>query len=194
MLKFVNITGKKESKLVNDVVVIGAPTSGQFKLTPATADLLQLTDGDSVLTVIHPDDRNRVFIAKGISGVPMLDADGEPMVDKRGRVIFEENTQFGALLSESVKGSGMLQFAAATAWNASGCDVDNNTVFTLGEGEEGEVETGNKNDEGEFETHTTVFYELILKEKKEKSRKSKSDDVSETQEVEFEEGEEEEEV
>lgn len=194
MLQFINITGKKENKLTNEEVIIGSPTLGQFKVTPATANKLEIQDGDSIVVVQHPQDRNRVFIAKGITGVPDTDENGEVVVDKRNRVVFKDNSQFGALVSPAAKGSPMLSFAASTAWTNVGCDAEHNTVFTLSEGQEGEVPTNVLDEEGNEVTLSTVFYELILKEKKAKSRRGSSEDEDDEdiQDVEFEEGQEEE--
>ena len=167
MLQFINITGKKETKGFNDEVVIACPTPGDFRITPLVQAKLGLKDGDNALTVIHPEDSSRVFIAKGITGIPVSDENGL-VKDGRGRSIFEEGSEFGAILRPAAEGSQLLKLTASAAWQAIGGSADKNKHFSLAEGVEGTIPTGKGN-----EMHTTTFYELIFKSETNKMARKK---------------------
>ncbi len=163
MKSFINITGKKEGKTYKEAVILLSPTTGEFRITPMIASQLGLTDGDSALVVIDPDNKDQVYIAKGIRGVLATDENGESIKDTRNRDTYVENSQFGAIIREVKEGSNLLKLTAAAAWNTLGGNDQEAQEFTLGEGEEGQVPTGN----GE-ELHTTVFYPLVFKSKRAK--------------------------
>lgn len=174
---FTNITGKKETKGFNEEVVIASPTVGDFKLSPLAQKKLAVEDGDSILILTHPEDTTRVFIAKGVAGVPMRDEEGVIMKDGRGRVIYEEDTQFGAVLRPASEGSSNLKFTGAAGWHAAGGSEEHNTFFTLGEAIQAGVPTGRKDEKGDDEIHEANFFELIFKERKEKARRKDSGDT-----------------
>jgi hypothetical protein len=175
MLNFVNITGKKEVKGFNEEVVIVCPTPGEFRLTPLVQKLLDVKDGDNGLTLLHPEDASRVFLAKGIAGTPIIDADGNVLKDNRGRNKFVEGTEFGAIL-RNPEGTPMLKLTAAAAWQAIGGDKMKNKVFSLAEPITGTVPTGQKDSQGNDILHTTEFFELIFKSETDKAvRKAKAD-------------------
>ncbi len=172
---FTNITGKKETKGYNEPIVICCPTPGEFRITPLAQKMLDLKDGDFGLLLVHPDDNTRVYLAKGIAGVPTRDGDGNLVKDGRGRHVYEEGTGFGAVVRTASEGSMNLKLTGAAGWNAAGGDVNKNQLFTLGEGEEGGVLTGETDPTGEKVVHTTMFYELIFKSSKDKSVRVKSE-------------------
>jgi hypothetical protein len=163
MKSFINITGKKEGKTYNEAVILVSPTAGEFRITPLIAKQLELADGDSALVVIDPDNTSQVYIAKGIKGELALGEDGNPVKDSRNRNTYVEGSQFGAIIREVKPGSSLLKLTAAAAWQAIGGDENFSQEFTLGEGEEGQVPTGKKD-----ELHTTTFYPLVFKAKKDK--------------------------
>lgn len=172
MKSFINITGKKEGKTYKEAVILLSPTTGEFRITPLVASKLELTDGDSALVVIDPDDKSQVYIAKGIRGQLALDEEGNPIKDTRNRDTYVENSQFGAIIREVKEGSSLLKLTAAAAWNTLGGNDQEAQEFTLGEGEEGQVPTGN----GE-ELHTTIFYPLVFKSKRNKIVRTKAEGI-----------------
>ena len=184
MLNFVNITGKKEVKGFNEEVVIVCPTPGVFKLTPLVQKALDVADGDNALTLLHPEDTSRVFIAKGITGTPIVDEEGNVIKDGRGRSTFVEGSDFGAVLRTSSPGSVLLNLTAAAAWQAIGGDADKNKQFSLGEPVQGTVSTGRKDEDGNEILHTTQFFELIFKSSTDKLRREKGEASASTDEVE----------
>lgn len=192
MFLFKNITGKKEGKVYTEPVVKVCPTPGEFRLTPVAQKVLDLQDGDFALISVHPEDNSRVFLAKGITGVPVRDENGVIQKDGRGRTVYEENTGFGAVVRIASEGSSDLKLTGAAGWNAIGGDIGFNKLYTLGEGMEAGIPTGKDDEKGDPEIHVTMFYELIFKEQKVKSaRKGKDgddeddeDDTPTTQELE----------
>ncbi len=176
MKSFINITGKKEGKVYKEAVILVSPTVGEFRITPLVAKKLELVDGDSALVVIDPDNKEQVYIAKGIRGVLATNEVGAVIKDTRNRDTYEDGTQFGAIIREVKEGSTLLKLTAAAAWNALGGNENEAQEFTLGEGEEGQVPTGN----GE-ELHTTIFYPLVFKSKRNKILRTKGEDKGETE-------------
>lgn len=168
---FTNITGKKETKGFHEELVIATPTLGDFRLTPLAQKKLDVQDGDSILILTHPEDAERVFIAKGVAGKPMRNENGVIMKDGRGRVVYEEGSQFGAVLRPASEGNPLLKFTGAAGWNAAKGSEDHNTYFTLSEGVEAGVPTGGTDEKGDPEIHEAVFFELIFKERKVKAQR-----------------------
>ncbi len=168
---FTNITGKKETRGFHEALVIATPTVGDFKITPLAQKQLDIVDGDSVVLLTHPEDNSRVFLAKGIRGEEVRDADGKISKDGRGRTIYVENTGFGAVARPASEGSVNLKITGAAAWNAVKGNADMNKHFSLAEPIEGQVLTGRKDDNGDPEVHTTQFFELTFVREKEKSKR-----------------------
>lgn len=193
MLKFTNITGKKEVKGFTEEVIIASPTPGSFKITPLAAKKLGVKDGSFAVIVTGEDEAGNAvaYIGKGLDGVPLLNEDGSHKKNDAGRVLFEENTASGAIVRQASAGSPLLNVTAAMAWQVAGADADNNTYFKLGEGVEGETKSGNVDENGEQIMITTTFFPLVLDRKEPKGvRKVKSTDA-EGNEVETEVSEEE---
>lgn len=184
IMLFTNITGKKETKGFNESLVIATPTLGDFRLTPLAQRQLGVQDGDSILILTHPEDSSRVFVAKGVAGVPMRDENDVIVKDGRGRVVYEEDSQFGAVLRPASEGSVNLKFTGAAGWNAVNGSTEHNTFFTLGEPVEAGVPTGKEDAKGDAEIHETVFYELIFKERKAKAQRKAGEGVDASEEEE----------
>lgn len=183
---FTNITGKKETKGYNEALVIACPTVGEFRITPMAQKQLDLKDGDAILINVHPEDTSRVFLAKGIAGVPVRDENGVIQKDGRGRTVYEEGSALGAVVRTASEGSVNLKFTGAAGWNALNGETSKNKFYTLGEAVEGGIETGRLTETGDKEIHETSFYELIFKEEKAKSeRKSADADADEDDADEF---------
>ena len=183
---FQNITGKKETKGFNEALIIACPTPGEFRITPMAADILNLADGDSGIVVIDPENKSQVYIAKGLTGVPVRDENGVIQKDDRGRVIYEEDSQFGAVIRTASEGSVLLKLTAAAAWNAVGGDKDFNKEFTLGEPIQGEVPMdGRKDEKGDPLLHSALFYPLEFKEARKKMNKKAKGEAGEGVETEI---------
>jgi hypothetical protein len=172
---FTNITGKKETKGYNEALVIACPTVGEFRITPLAQKTLDLKDGDAILINVHPEDTSRVFLAKGIAGVPVRDENGAIQKDGRGRTVYAEGSALGAVVRTASEGSVNLKFTGAAGWNALGAETSKNKFYTLSEGIEGGIETGNVDEKGDKEVYETVFFELIFKEEKAKSERKSGD-------------------
>lgn len=172
---FTNITGKKETKGYNEALVIACPTVGEFRITPLAQKQLDLKDGDAILINVHPEDTSRVFLAKGIAGVPVRDENDVIQKDGRGRTIYEEGSALGAVVRTASEGSVNLKFTGAAGWNALGGDSAKNKFYTLGEPIEGGIETGRETATGDKEVYNTLFFELIFKEEKAKSERKSGD-------------------
>lgn len=168
---FTNITGKKETRGFHEALVLATPTVGDFKVTPLAQKQLDIVDGDSVVLLTHPEDNTRVFLAKGIRGEEVRNEDGSIQKDGRGRTVYVENSGFGAVARPASEGSVNLKITGAAAWNAVKGNSEVNKHFTLAEPFEGQVATGRKDEKGDAEIHTAMFFELIFKEEKAKSRK-----------------------
>ena len=168
---FTNITGKKETKGYNEALVIACPTVGEFRLTPLAQKQLDLKDGDAILINVHPEDTSRVFLAKGIAGVPVRDENGVIQKDGRGRTVYEEGSALGAVVRTASEGSVNLKFTGAAGWNALGAETSKNKFYTLAEPIEGGIETGRETETGDKEIYTTNFFELIFKEEKVKAER-----------------------
>lgn len=166
---FQNITGKKETKGFTEPVVIVCPTPGEFRLTPLVQKQLDIKDGDFGLIVLDPNDSSKVYIAKGVAGIPVRDEEGNLIKDGRGRYTYEEGSGFGATLRTASEGSLNLKLTGAAGWNAVGGNTEQNQLFLLGEGVEGAVPTGAKDAAGEDVLHSTVFYPLVFKSAKQKA-------------------------
>lgn len=180
---FTNITGKKETKGYNEALVIACPTVGEFRITPMAQKQLDLKDGDAILINVHPEDTSRVFLAKGIAGVPVRDENGVIQKDGRGRTVYEEGSALGAVVRTASEGSINLKFTGAAGWNALNGETSKNKFYTLGEAIEGGIETGRLTETGDKEIHETSFYELIFKEEKAKSERKSADADADEEEV-----------
>lgn len=172
---FTNITGKKETKGFNEALVIACPTPGEFRITPMAAAQLGIKDGDSGLILLHPEDNTRVFLAKGRTGEVQRDENGAIVKDKRGRTVYVEGSQFGAVVRTASEGSVLLKLTGAAGWNAVGGNEEMNKEFTLAEGVEGGVPTGEKDANGDDVIHTTTFFELIFKAERPKMKRVKGE-------------------
>ena len=173
MLQFKNITGKKESKSFTHPVIIANSTKGEWRIAPPIQELLDLKDGDFAVMVEHPDDPKRVFIGKGVRGVAVIDeATGKQAVDGRGRLKYEDNTCFGAVVRPASEGSSMFKLTVASAWNKLSGNEETNDYFTLSEGQEAEVPSDILDENGDPTMHKTMFYELIFKESKAKAKRT----------------------
>jgi hypothetical protein len=169
MLVFKNITGKKEAKTFNHEVVMAVTTKGEFRLTPKVQQKLDIRENDSIVVLTTEDPETRkvsVYLAKGLKGEPQLDENGKEVRDGRGRVVYKENTGFGALTRPASEGSSLFKLTAAGAWNILSGKSDSVEYFTLGEGIPVSLETELKNEAGETVMCETVAYELIFKESK----------------------------
>ena len=169
---FKNITGKKEGKTFNEPVVFASPTTGEFRITPKVQKILDIEDGDFMLTVVGPKDEqgnDTVFIGKGRKGVQLVDENGEPLRNKIGKFLYEEGTGFGAVARKSSERSPLLKFSGSAGWHALGCDNDSTSTYTLGEPIEGQTETGNGD-----ELFDGIFYQLVFKGKKAKVQRATS--------------------
>lgn len=202
MLVFKNITGKKEAKTFNHEVVMAVTTKGEFRLTPKVQQKLDVRENDSIVVLTTEDPETRkvsVYLAKGLKGEPQLDENGKEVRDGRGRVVYKENTGFGALTRPASEGSSLFKLTAAGAWNILSGKSDSVEYFTLGEGIPTSLETDLQNEAGEPIMCDTVAYELIFKESKpakKRTVKAKSENESdrtdsninskEEEEVEFE--------
>lgn len=176
---FTNITGKKETKGYNEALVIACPTVGEFRLTPLAQKQLDLKDGDAILINVHPEDTSRVFLAKGIAGVPVRDENGVIQKDGRGRTVYEEGSALGAVVRTASEGSVNLKFTGAAGWNALGAETSKNKFYTLAEPIEGGIETGRETETGDKEIYTTNFFELIFKEEKVKAERKAGEAAAE---------------
>lgn len=176
---FTNITGKKETKGYNEALVIACPTVGEFRLTPLAQKQLDLKDGDAILINVHPEDTSRVFLAKGIAGVPVRDENGVIQKDGRGRTVYEEGSALGAVVRTASEGSVNLKFTGAAGWNALGAETSKNKFYTLAEPIEGGIETGRETETGDKEVYTTNFFELIFKEEKVKAERKAGEAAAE---------------
>lgn len=197
MLKFTNLTGRRSSttKVTDDPIVVASSVKGQFQIYPTVAKALQIEDGDSVLLVVGENEETGekdVFIAKGKTGTPVKDENGEIKKDKVHRTIFEENSRFGAMVREKTEGSEILVCTVTSAWEAVGGAKDRTITLSVDvdNGIESEVETGNE----EYPTHQSEFFKLEVekvdvKEEKEEEGEEEDASVSERQEVETEEEE-----
>lgn len=161
-MKFVNITGKKETKGFSGAVVQTTCTTGDFKISPAAAEQLGIKDGNNVLFVQDPDTKV-TYIAKGIDSTPVYNEDGSVTRDLRGRQVFEEGSGVGAVARPSAEGSINFKVTGAFAWSQLGGNANMLRDFTLGEPETDELPTGNGD-----ETVTTLFYPLVFKSEKPK--------------------------
>jgi hypothetical protein len=187
MLTFSNLTGKKNVKSFNEEVVIFSPTPGDLKITPLVAKKLGIRDGDCIVTVEHNNGESTlVYIAKGITGVPVLDAEGNPVKAGNGRVMFEEGSDFGAIVRPASEGSPLLKATVSAAWAAIGGSTEENKKFSLAEGVEGQVPTGRKDANGDDIMHVTTFYQLEFASSTPKIVRTKGD--GSVEEVEEEEG------
>lgn len=164
MLTFASLTGRRGKKEYTEPYLIASPTSGEFKITPKVAEQLELKDGSMVAVAILD---NKVYIAKGKEGTPLLDEEGNIVRDKRGRQKFEEDTAFGVIVRATVPGGNLFKFTSSKAWHMLGGNKNENIMFTIGEGVEGEL----PEEETKIEnyTHKAVFYPLV-----EASRKAKT--------------------
>ena len=171
---FTNITGKKETKGYNEALVIACPTVGEFRITPMAQKQLDLKDGDAILINVHPEDTSRVFLAKGVAGVPVRDENDVIQKDVRGRVVYEEDSVLGAVVRIASEGSINLKFTGAAGWNALGGENTKNKFYTLAEPVSGGIDTGRKDEKGDALVHNTDFFELIFKEEKIKSERKAS--------------------
>ena len=176
---FTNITGKKETKGYNEALVIACPTVGEFRITPLAQKQLDLKDGDAILINVHPEDTSRVFLAKGIAGVPVRDENGVIQKDGRGRTVYEEGSALGAVVRTASEGSVNLKFTGAAGWNALGAETSKNKFYTLAEPIEGGIETGRETETGDKEIYTTNFFELIFKEEKVKAERKAGEAAAE---------------
>jgi hypothetical protein len=168
-MKFINITGKKETKgfEAGAVVVQTTSTKGDFRLSPGAAEKLGIVNGSFVVTV-QDEESKVVYVAKGIAGTPVMDGDKQA-VDKRGRKVFEEGTCLGALARPSAEGSLNLSFAATYAWQQVGGNEKEIVSFSLGEPVEDVIEhpvTG--------EEVPTLFYPLVPAGSKPKQERKNS--------------------
>lgn len=179
MLNFVNLSGKKEAKVYDSAEVLITSTKGDIRLTPLVQALLDVKDGDYLATV-SPTDANgnviagQVYIAKGKTATPVLDAAGNVVKGANNHPLVVEGSGYGSVLRISSEGSPLLRTSAAVAWANVGGDVEKVKRFTLSEGAEGQVPTGNKNADGSDEIFTGTFYQLIFaSEDKKQARKVK---------------------
>ena len=176
MLTFSNLTGKKNAKSFNEEVVIFSPTPGDIKITPLVAKKLGIVDGDCIITVENKQEEGMVvYLGKGITGVPVLDASGQPVKSGNGRVVFEEGSDFGAIVRPASEGSSLLKATISAAWAAVGGSIDFNKKFSLGEAVEAQVPTGKKDANGEDIMHITTFYPLEFLEETPKVTRTKAD-------------------
>ena len=169
-LVFENLVGKRGTQGESEAVVIAEVTSGNFRISQKVAAELGITDG-SFITMRRAG--GKVFIGKGKDGVPQVDEDGNYVTDKRGHRVYEEGKEgVGALAREITPGSGVVRFAVAAAWEACGGDTEKKQIFTLGEGFEQALPTGNG-------TYTTTLYPLEFlrtEDKIERKASSKNED------------------
>ena len=183
MLTFSNLTGKKNVKSFNEEVVIFSPTPGDLKITPLVAKKLGIVDGDCIITVENKQEEGMsVYIAKGITGTPVLDAQGNPVKSGNGRVIFEEGSDFGAIVRPASEGSPLLKATVSAAWAAVGGSTEVNKKFSLGEGVEAQVPTGRKDANGDDIMHITTFYPLEFAGETPKITRTKSENGVEVEE------------
>lgn len=181
MLNFVNLSGKKEQKVYNEAEVLITSTKGDIKLTPLVQTLLDVKDGDYLATVSPEGDSTTVYIAKGRTATPVLDEKGNQIKGANNHPLVVEGSGYGSVLRIASDGSPLLRTSAAVAWANAGGDVEKVKRFTLSEGIEGKVPTGNKNADGTDEIFEGVFYQLIFaSEDKKAPRKVKKGEVVET--------------
>jgi len=174
MLQFKNITGKKETKSFTHPVIIANSTKGEWRIAPPIQEKLEIVEGDFVIMVEHPEDNKRVFIGKGVKGVPVIDAaTGKQAVDGRGRLVYEDNTCFGAVVRPASEGSSMFKLTVASAWNKLSGNEETLDYFTLSEGIEGEIPSDIVDENGDSTMHVTTLYELKFKESKAKTKREK---------------------
>lgn len=177
MLLFQSLTNKKNTKTYSESVVIAGPTSGELKLTPMAAEVLGVKEGDNLAVLVND---GKVYIGKGINGIPMLGADGKQLKTKTGKKVCEPNTSFGATLGAQ-ENSVLLKASAQAGWDTLGGKTTANVYFTIDEPVEGQVPTGNKDANGEDILHTGLFFGLTYKETKEKApRKTKDGEITPT--------------
>jgi hypothetical protein len=164
MLVFKNLTGKKESKGAYEEVVILGPTPGEIKFTPFIQEKLGVKSGDSGLVVEGEDANGKlvIYIAKGKTAQVKRDENGQAVKGERGRDIILV-PGFGGVLREAAAGSSNLRLTAAIGWKAAGGSEKHNRFFTLGEGVDAAVPTGETNEDGTDELFETTFYPLVWK-------------------------------
>ena len=174
-LQFFNAVGKRETKKVDATTVMLEPTRGNFRIYPEVAKLLGLKDG-SFITVQEADvegsGKMTVFIGKGKDGVVKVDENGQELIDKRGRKVYETNG-FGASIREVTPGSNVFRFSVSSSWETLDGDTEKRKYFKLGEGME---VTLPMEDGG---VHTTILYPLYFVKEEPKLKRGEKDDVDE---------------
>lgn len=175
MLQFQSLTNKKNTKTYSEALVIAGPTPGELKLTPLGAEKLGVKEGDNVAVVVAD---SKVYLGKGINGIPVLDDNGNQVKTATGKKVHKPNTSFGATLGGQ-DNSVLLKCSAQAAWDTLGGKTTANITFTIDEPVEGQVLTGNKDDSGEDSFHITQFFGLTYKETKDKAPRKEKEDTQE---------------
>lgn len=168
MLQFENQVGKRETKSNFEEVVTAEVTHGNFRISPKVAEKLGVQDG-SAITMQKAGDV--YYIGKGKDAVYQTNEDGSPATDARGRrVAVEGKEAFGATAREITPGSNVLRFSTSAAWMGLGANGETKKVYTLGEGVEASLNTGNG-------THTTVLYPLVWERDEAKAERASKEDA-----------------
>lgn len=167
-LVFENLVGRRETKGEAEAVVMAEVTKGNFRISSDVAAKLGITDG-SFVVMQHEKTTDTVYIGKGKDGDAIVDENGEYVVDARGHRTYEEGKEgFGALAREITPGSGVIRTSVSAAWAAIGGDTEKKKLFTLGEGVEVTLPTGNG-------TFATTLYPLEFLREEDKMERNSSD-------------------
>lgn len=152
-LVFTNLVGRRDVKGEGEAVVIAEVTKGNFRLSNEISNQLGITDGSFVI-VQHEATTGKVFIGKGKDGEALKDEAGNYIVDPRGHRQYNKGQEgFGALAREITPGTGVIRVAVSSAWQEVGGSTEEKKVFTLGEGVDVNLPTGNG-------TFSTTLYPL----------------------------------
>lgn len=105
--------------------MIATSVTGAFRIPPKVATLIGLQEYETLSLFSDTNEETNetfVFLAKGHSGTPLLNADGTHQVtETRGTIIYDESDPSdGALVRETTEGSKMLTCTSAGAWKALG--------------------------------------------------------------------------
>lgn len=175
-LQFFNLVGLREQKGGDEAVIMLEPTRGNFRVSPEYAKQLGITDGSFVtVQVAEVNGVKTVFIGKGKDGVVEKDEEGNDKVDGRGRKIYAEDG-FGASVREIRPGSNIFRFSVTAGWDALNGDTEKRKYFTLGEGIEVTLPTGDG-------VHSTTLYPLTFEREEDKLVRSTSEVANDEESV-----------
>lgn len=170
MLVFQSLTNKKNTKTYNEALVIAGPTSGNLKLTPLAAEKVGVKAGDNLAVVVL---EGKVYIGAGINGVPVNGEDGKQLTTKTGKKVVEPGSSYGSTLGAQ-ENSVLLNASAQAGWDTLGGSENANRYFTLEEGVEGMVPTGNKDANDQDIMHTGTFFGLVFQKEVTKAPRKSS--------------------